>query len=209
VGEARRVVIDPGAPAPAVLRRIARLLREGEVVGAPSDTVYGFLALPRQARARETVSRLKGRSGPFLVLVATWEQVRTRTRELPEPLPSRLRDVWPGPVTVILPARPRTPGAVGGTLGLRMPDSVFLRALLEEVGEPLLSTSANRPGQPPLLRAEDVEAEFPELPLVVDGGPSASPEPSAVVDLTQFPPRILRAGRGGGAALLDPPTSPP
>jgi len=205
----RRLVIDPGAPEPEVVARAARLLRKGEVVGAPSDTVYGLLALPRSARARDTVSRLKERSGPFLLLVDTWDQVRACTRDLTAAQLEKLHEVWPGPVTVILPARPRTPGAAGGTLGLRMPDSLFLRALLEEVGEPLLSTSANRPGASPLLRAEDVEATFRELPLVVDGGPSDSPEPSTVVDMTQFPPRILRAGRGRGEALLDPPSGPP
>jgi L-threonylcarbamoyladenylate synthase len=184
---------------------VAELLQAGEVVAAPSDTVYGFLALPSSGKARSALVRLKGRSENFLLLVGSWEDVRSWTQDVPEETMGRLRRVWPGPVTAVLPARTGRPAATRGTLGLRMPDSVFLRALLERVGEPLLSTSANRPGLPAPTRAEEVEVEFPEVPLVLDGGPSVSALPSTVVDLTVSPPRVLRRGRGDVEPLLDPP----
>jgi len=202
------VAIDVAAPSGKVLDRATRLLGAGEVIAAPSDTVYGFLASPHSERARATLARYKGRSGSFLLLVASWEQVDAWTRDVPDATRERLHRVWPGPVTAVLPAHPRAPGATAGTLALRMPDSVFLHSLLGTVGEPLLSTSANRAGKAPLLTAPDVEAEFPDLPLILDGGPAPSSEPSTVVDLTVSPPRILRAGRGRVEPLLDPPSGP-
>jgi L-threonylcarbamoyladenylate synthase len=203
------VSIDTDDPDPAVIGRAARLLLEGGIVIAPSDTVYGLLALPRSADARLRLSRIKGRSGPFLVLVATWEQARSWTLAVPERTWDALRAVWPGPVTAILPTDPATPGAADGGIGIRMPDSEFLAALLKTVGEPLVSTSANRPGESaPATAREAAAACAGEAALVLDGGPAPSNVASTVVDLTCRPPRIVRAGRGDAAPLLDPGKAP-
>ena len=200
------VVIDPDRPDPAVLDRVVRLLHEGEVVAAPSDTVYGFLALPRSTRARKTLTRLKERPGPFIVLVSRWEEARSWTRGVSEAVWDRLHEVWPGPVTAILPTTLEMPGAEEGGIGLRMPDSVFLRALLDRTGEPLFSTSANRPGEKPPVRAEEVLSD--DVALVIDAGPSDSRSPSTVVDLAHGMPRLVRKGRGDAGPLLDPELAP-
>lgn len=198
------VSIDPERPAPDALRRAARLLLEGEIVAAPSDTVYGFLALPRSARARESLRVLKQRSGPFIVLVRSWEEARSWTRDVPESVWERLQEVWPGPVTVVLPTDADMPGAAEGTIGLRMPDSVFLTALLEEVGEPLFSTSANRPDEPPPVRVEEIVLTGSgEVALVLDAGDAASREPSTIVEIVRDKARVIRKGRGDAAPLLD------
>jgi L-threonylcarbamoyladenylate synthase len=198
------VSVDLHRPAPAILARAARLLRDGEVVAAPSDTVYGFLALPRSVRARDGLARLKERSGPFLVLISSWEEARSWTRGVSGSTWQRLREVWPGPVTVILPAEPSTPGSEGGGIGMRMPGSAFLRRVLSEVGEPLFSTSANHPGEPAPTEARQVAAAFGEgIALILDGGPAGSGVPSTVVDLVNEPPRVLRDGLGNAAPLLD------
>lgn len=196
-------VVDPDRPDPGVLRRAARLLAGGEVVAGPSDTVYGLLALPRSERARAELGRLKGREGPWIVLVRTWDEARAWTDGVPEPVWDRLRRVWPGPVTVLLPTTADRPGSRESTLALRMPDSVFLTRLLAEVGEPLFSTSANPPGETPPLDAGAVCRAFPhELALVVDAGPSPAGPASTIVDLTGEAPRIVREGRGDAAPLL-------
>jgi len=210
VADPERRDLDPEQPDPELLRRAARILVEGGIVIAPSDTVYGLLALPRSARARETLAGLKGRPGPFIVLVRTWEEARSWTRGVEEALWTRLRRVWPGPVTVILPTAAGMPGSEHGAIGLRMPESRFLAALLEAVGEPLFSTSANPPGAPAPVDAVEAVGGFPHgVDLVLDGGTSASREPSTIVDLSGPEPRTVRAGRGDARVLLDPDRSPP
>jgi L-threonylcarbamoyladenylate synthase len=172
--------------------------------------VYGLLALPRSTRARGALARLKGRPGPFIVLIRTWEEARSWTRGVDEALWTRLHRVWPGPVTVILPTATDMPGSQNSAIGLRMPESRFLVALLEAVGEPLFSTSANPPGATPPLTAAEAVGGFPQgIALVLDGGPAGSREPSTIVDLSGPEPRLTRAGRGDARALLDPDRSPP
>jgi L-threonylcarbamoyladenylate synthase len=174
-------------------------------VAGPSDTVYGFLALASHPGAGLALARLKSRSGPFLLLVDGWAQARALTRGVGEDTWFRLSRVWPGPITVVLPAAAGFQAEGMETIALRMPESPFLRAILREVGEPLFSTSANRAGRPAPVTAEEVLLEFSELPiLVLDGGPSPSREPSTLVDLAGIEPRVLRAGAGDPAPLLDP-----
>ena len=205
MAEAERYPLDPFHPGRQRLTEVARRLVAGEVAAAPSDTVYGFLADTRSERAYATLCALKGRSGPFLVLIRSWEEAVALTRDVPEWVWPRLRRVWPGPITAILPTHPGQAGAADNALGLRMPASPFLEALLDEVGAPLFSTSANRPGMPPAEDAAEVLDAFPELPLVLDGGSAAGSVPSSVVDLSGARPRVIRRGAGDLHLLLDPP----
>ncbi len=205
------VPVDLDEPDPTVLERAARLLHEGELVAGPSDTVYGLLALPRSERGRNALAAIKGRPGPFIVLIRTFEEARGWTRGVEESVWSRLHRVWPGPVTVILPTTPDMPGAEAGGIGLRMPLSPFLHLLLDAVGEPLFSTSANRPGDPPPLAAAEAAAVFEagEVALVLDGGPSTSRLPSTILDWRGESPSLVREGRGDVRALLDRGEGPP
>ena len=117
---------------------------------------------------------------------------------------TRLRRVWPGPVTVILPTAPNMPGAQSGGIALRMPRSRFLRDLLRAVGEPLFSTSANRAGAPVPLVADDVAAALgADIALILDGGAADSREPSTIVDWTAATAKLVRSGRGDAGPLLD------
>jgi L-threonylcarbamoyladenylate synthase len=209
VGDPRLSAIDRASPDPRILERAARLIHEGEIVAAPSDTVYGLLALPRSQRARERLGRIKGRSGPFIVIVSSWEEARSWTRQVPEGIWTLLRKVWPGPVTVILPTAEDMPGAERGGIALRMPASGFLQSLLAAVGEPVFSTSANRSGQPPPIAVGELDTSIMnEVALVLDGGPADIREPSTIVDLSHEPHRVVRAGCGDAGALLDPGREP-
>jgi L-threonylcarbamoyladenylate synthase len=197
--------IDPASPDEVMLETVSRHLLEGDLVAAPSDTVYGLLALPRSEIAREKLTRVKGRDRPFIVLVTRWEEARSWTREVPEVVWERLREVWPGPVTVILPTSSRMPGSSEGGIGIRMPDSVLLTRLLQRVGEPLFSTSANVPGEAPPIRADEIAAAVTaEVAFVLDAGVSDSREPSTIVDLAHGNPSLIREGRGDAGVLLDP-----
>jgi L-threonylcarbamoyladenylate synthase len=196
--------IDPHDPDPAVVSRAVSLLRAGNVIAGPSDTVYGFLALP-VPRALATLSALKGRDGPYILLVADWSSARAATADVVDATWKRIGRVWPGPVTVVLPA----PG--GRSVALRMPKTTLLVKILEGMGEPLVSTSANPAGRAAPISAEDVLGAFPQdaVPLLLDGGNATSRDPSTLVDLTGAHARILREGRGDARPLLDPPPATP
>jgi L-threonylcarbamoyladenylate synthase len=175
-------------------------LRRGSVVALPTDTVYGLAALASDHAAMERLFALKGRDGDkaIAVLVADLDQARALT---PMTL-DRFGPWWPGPLTVVAPRRDGVELHIGGdgvTVGVRCPDSAFVRRLAQELG-PIAATSANEPGDPPLATAAAVASAFADLTLVVDGGPLPGAA-STVVDATVDPPRVLRAGPISARAL--------
>lgn len=168
------------------LRALAALLASGGVAIIPCDTIYGIVGATAEAEARIRDMKGRGEDKPFLRLVADASWVRELTGR---PAPPRLARHWPGPLTLVLPA------AQGGTLALRVPATPWLRTLIEGLGRPLASTSANRTGEPALWRVRDIAAEFGrEVDLVLDGGDLPDAEPSTIVDASRRPYRILRAG---------------
>jgi tRNA threonylcarbamoyl adenosine modification protein (Sua5/YciO/YrdC/YwlC family) len=184
------------APTALQLNEIARTLAGGAVVLMPTDTVYGLhtLALDEEAVAR--VAEIKGREDtkPFIVLAASMDQLQPlgicATRNALEALES----LWPAPLTAILPLDAPIAASRGGTtLAVRIPALDWLRELVTRTG-PLVSTSANRSGEPlvesPELLARDLQER---LDGIVDGG-VRSGEPSAIVDLTSAEPHVLRDG---------------
>jgi L-threonylcarbamoyladenylate synthase len=113
-------------------------------------------------------------------------------------LPRRLARLWPGALTLIVPAAPWLPAellAGGATVAVRLPAHEWLRALIRALGAPLAATSANlHGGRDPQTAAEVVAQLGGALPLVIDGGPTPGPIPSTIVDCTGPEPRLLRAG---------------
>ena len=196
------VRVDVERPDPGVVIRAVALLRAGEVIAGPSDTVYGFLARPTDPRAMDTLKRLKSREGPFIHLVHSLSAAQQITRDVTDATWKRVSRVWPGPVTIVLP------GARGQSVALRMPNLTLLITILEKFGEPLISTSANRADDPDPVSADQVMGSFAHeaVPLLLDGGPALSRQPSTLVDLTGSHARVLRHGAGNAAPLLDPPS---
>jgi L-threonylcarbamoyladenylate synthase len=190
---------------PAGLRRAAGLLIDGQVIGIPTDTVYGLAALASDMRAVRRVFEIKGRSlsQPLVLMVAEPGQV-SDLAEFGARERGYMDRFWPGPLTLVLKARPglRPPLARGRprTVGVRIPDHPVALALLREVGRPLATTSANRSGLPPALAPVDA-AWLGGLAAVVDAGQAPGGIPSTLLDLTGPEPRILRAGPLAAAAL--------
>lgn len=183
---------------PSGLRRTAELLRDGLVIGMPTDTVYGLAALASDELAVLRVFEIKGRSlsQPLVLMVAEPEQV-SELAQVGARERGYIERFWPGPLTLVLRARPhmRPPLAAGKprTVGVRIPDHRTARALLKEVGEPLATTSANRSGRPPAMTP--LEAAWLEgVAAVVDGGRAPGGVPSTLLDLSGPEPRILREG---------------
>jgi L-threonylcarbamoyladenylate synthase len=174
-------VTDPALPS-----RLTEVLGGGGVVVMPCDTIYGIVGIA--PASEERIRAIKGREQKsFLQLIvsAGWLN-RFSDLELPEALTA----LWPGPLTLILPAR-----CSPATVALRVPDDSLLRELLQELDRPLFSTSVNRSGEPPLWRIADiVEAFEGSVDLLVDAGDLEGRLPSTILDVTSRPFRILRQG---------------
>ena len=204
---AERLPIDATQPEPERIAQVCAVLNAHGVVGLPTDTVYGLAANPWDLAAVEQVYRVKGRAHdkPLLLLVAGIGQVEELAGRL-DPLFYKLAAAfWPGPLTLIVEAGARLPlkvTAQTGHVALRQPRAPIAMAVIRAAGHPLTATSANRSGEPECLSAFEVERQLGEhLPLIVDGGPAASPLLSSLVDLTCQPPRLLREGAIAAAAL--------
>jgi len=185
---------------PDSLARAVALLRRGEVIALPTDTVYGVGALAFRADAVAAIYRVKNRPPhkAIPVFIAAVEELSRVCRDVPSAVYPLLRRYWPGGLTVILPAASALPPVVthgGPTVAVRIPNHPVVLDLLARLGEPLAVTSANLSGQPTPRTAQGVQAQLAgRLSLVLDDGPSPGDTPSTILDLTQSPPKILRAG---------------
>jgi len=179
--------------------RAAELLAAGEVIGLPTDTVYGVGARLDRPGAVEAIFELKGRPVDVAlpVLIGRDADVDSVAAAWPRSAKMLAARYWPGPLTLVVPARPEIGALLGGTgdtVGVRAPKHRFVRNLCRTAG-PLAVTSANRHGGEPCTTAEAVTEAFggEGLALVVDGG-RCDGEPSTVADCTTSPPTLLRQG---------------
>ena len=174
---------------------VNRCLSEAGVVLLPTETFYGLGCDPWSEEAVHTVLDLKDRPRdmPLPVLAADWAQV-DRLTVVPETWRNRLIDLWPGPLTAVLPTRQSLPASLEGTVAVRIPGHELLRQLLAVTG-PLTGTSANRHGEQPAIDIEGAMRSLTGDPaLALDGGPSPGGQPSTLVDLTETTARVLRQG---------------
>jgi tRNA threonylcarbamoyl adenosine modification protein (Sua5/YciO/YrdC/YwlC family) len=183
-------------PSSLQLHEIASLLRGGGVLLLPTDTIYGLHALATDDAAVARVADIKGRdeTKPFIVLASSLAELPQLGISAPPDLLQSLGEIWPAPLTAILPLlRPIAASRGASTVAVRIPALDWLRGLVSRTG-PLVSTSANRSGEPavgsPSQLAHDLHQR---LDAVVDAGP-LSGTPSAIIDLTSAEPRFIREG---------------
>jgi L-threonylcarbamoyladenylate synthase len=196
-----------GDPPPAIAIAMAvDALSGGDIIGIPTDTVYGLAADPFHTGAADRLFRLKGRPRhvELPVLVASAEQALSLCTAVPAEARRLMERYWPGPLTLVLPRRPDLDADLGEedvTIGIRCPAHPVPLAICAEVG-PIATTSANRHGEPAITTAEGVAKAFgPEIALVLDGG-NCDQLPSSVVDCTGGAPKVLREGRVSVAEIL-------
>jgi len=201
------IVPAPGDPPPAAaISAAVEALRGGDIVGLPTDTVYGLAADPFRSGAADRLFRAKGRprSIELPVLVASADQAVELTTALPGAGRRLMERYWPGPLTLVLPRRPDLVADLGDddvTIGIRCPAHPVPLAICA-AGGPMATTSANRHGEPPLTTASEVVAVLGStVDLVLDGG-TCDRLPSTVVDATGAVPRLLRQGSVAWADLL-------
>jgi L-threonylcarbamoyladenylate synthase len=198
--------LDVLKPDAAGLARAAELLQLGEVVAFPTDTVYGLAAKASDQEAVHRVFAVKNRSlDRGLVLMTAHPSELERWVELDERALAFMARWWPGPLTLVLRARPsvQPPLALEAprTLAVRIPDHQVALDLLRAVGEPLATTSANASGAPPALVAQGV-VWLPGISAVIDAGRSPGGVPSTLLDLSGPEPEVLREGPIPSVQLL-------
>ena len=184
----------------AAVARAADLLRAGQLVALPTETVYGLAANALDARAVRRIYEAKGRPAhnPIIVHVNSRAMARRCVRDWPDTAERLACAFWPGPLTLVLPRADLIPQVVtagGETVGVRWPSHPFIQAVIHACGFPLAAPSANRSTQVSPTTARHVIAALAgRIRLVVDGGPCPVGIESTVLDLTVNPPRVLRPG---------------
>ncbi len=172
----------------------AERLRRGELCALPTETVYGLAVLPSHADAVARARAMKGRaqSHPFTYHIAAMADLH-RLAANPSARIRRLTErYWPGPLTVVLPARS---GEADATVGLRLPAHAFTQQVIAACGEPLWLSSINETGKEPLVDPDAIAAQFGEhLDLLIDDGPSPLGNASTVVRDLGDHLEVLRAG---------------
>ncbi len=193
----------------ALVEEIRALLVGGGIAALPTETFYALAAYPFNEPALTRLFTLKERAPEkaLLVLVGAPEMLPQVAGEVPEAGARLMAAFWPGPLTLILPARPGLPDLLTGgtrTIGVRQPRQAVTCRLLASLGFPVTGTSANRSGRPPLIGAAEVAREFGAgVDLILDTGPCPGGLPSTIVDVTCHPPRLVRAGAVPLARLTD------
>ena len=173
-----------GHPPSEVLDELADVLKRGGVALLPTDTIYGLHALAGDERAIARIKAMKGRGEdkPFVVIASSIAQLAA----LGATVPAGLAEVWPAPLTAVLACGERT-------IAARIPDLGWLRALLDRTG-PLVSTSANRSGEPPVTSPERLANDLIEgLDALLEQGVREG-KASTIVDFTGHVPRLVREG---------------
>ena len=177
------------------------ILRSGELVAFPTETVYGLGALATDEQAVQKIFQAKGRpsDNPLIVHIGNVEDILLYAKNITEDAQNLIASFWPGPLTLVFDkiagviAPSVTPGVE--TVGLRMPDHPVALQLLRKLGGAVAAPSANRSGKPSPTLAAHVHDDLDGLiPLILDGGQTGIGVESTVIDMTTTPPTILRPG---------------
>jgi len=178
----------------------SEVIADGGVVAFRTDTFYGLGVDPFNAAAVARLRGLKGREDnkPILLLISDAEQVERLIADSSDQFKIAAREFWPGPLTIVGSAVAELPEAITagtGTVGVRLPVDESVREFVRECGGVLTATSANPAGREPARSAREVASYFTDtIDLIVDGGEVTATEPSTVLDVLSFPPRIVREG---------------
>jgi len=178
--------------------RVCRTIARGGIVGLPTESYYGLGINQFDSQAVDRLLRIKGRPDgkPILVLISTRAQLALLTESVSLTATALMDVFWPGPLTILFPARPSVSAAItGGTgrVGVRLTSCEPLRVILQETG-PLTGTSANRSGAPPVTTAAEVRGTLgADIDLIIDAGPTPGGPPSTVIDVREHV-HIIREG---------------
>jgi L-threonylcarbamoyladenylate synthase len=207
--ETRIVEIDPGYIEKDKIGNISGVLKRDGLIVYPTDTFYGLGVNCFSEKGVQRIYELKKREAakPLLVVISNLSMLDELIDDIP-PIFDRLStEFWPGPLTMIFRASPRLPKALLGdteTIGVRLPDFSWLKALIDQAGFPLTATSANPSGKSAIALSKEVIQVFAgKVDLIVDAGRTSGKLPSTVLDLTKAKPEVLREGAVSAVKLRD------
>jgi tRNA threonylcarbamoyl adenosine modification protein (Sua5/YciO/YrdC/YwlC family) len=197
--------IHPDNPQPRLIRQAAAIIQSGGIVAVPTDSAYALVCRLDDKAAVERLRRIRGVDDKHhltllcrdLSEISVYARVDNQQYRL-------LKATTPGPYTVVLEATREVPRRLSHpsrkTIGLRVPENRILLALLEELGEPIIGTTLQLPGDQHMLSDPDEVRDRlgNQVELVIDGG-AGTLEPTTIVDLTGPEPLLLRQGRGDPA----------
>ena len=178
----------------------AQLIKDGQLVAVPTETVYGLGANGLDETAVAKIFEAKGRpqDNPLILHLSGAEQIDIFCHDVPREAYLLAEKFWPGPLTMVLPARDNVPKrtTVGlSTVAVRCPDCAITRDIIRLSGVPLAAPSANISGKPSTTTAQHVLHDHDgRIAAIVDGGPCRVGVESTIVDLTEKPARLLRPG---------------
>jgi L-threonylcarbamoyladenylate synthase len=182
------------------IERAAKFLRDGGLVGMPTETVYGLAANALDGKAVAKIFAAKGRpmDNPLIVHISDFSQIYNLVAVVPESAKKLAKAFWPGPLTMILPKADCIPDEVSAglpTVAIRFPSHPTAQQLITTAGLPLAAPSANLSGKPSPTTAEHVMHDLSgKIEAVIDGGPCKVGVESTVITLASNPPRLLRPG---------------
>jgi tRNA threonylcarbamoyl adenosine modification protein (Sua5/YciO/YrdC/YwlC family) len=191
--------ISPDHPEPRKIRRAVDALTAGEVIGYPTDTVYGLGCDISSKKAIDRLYQIKGmdRAHPLAFICPDLSEI-ARYAIVDNHVYRVLRRFLPGPYCFILEATrevPRILQTKRKTIGIRVPNHHVITAVVKELGRPVISTTAQRAGADPHVDAREIDDDFKGLGLVIDAG-AGGLVPTTIIDLTVSPPEVLREGAG-------------
>ena len=194
------LAINRDHPEPRKIQRAAKILGDGGVIAYPTDTVYGLGCALGEKQAIDRLYQLKGmpKDHPLAIICPDLSDI-AKYAVVENAVYRVLKHFLPGPYCFILMATREVPKIMltkQKTVGIRVPNHAITIALVRELGRPLISTTAGRSGQDPLVDPWEIEQEFSGLDLVIDQGDAGGSVPTTVVDLSQGDVRIVREGAG-------------
>jgi len=195
-----RIVVAANHPDPDAIAQAAALIRGGEVVGMPTETVYGLAGDARNPQAVQAIFVAKGRptTDPLIVHIADYAQLVGIVGQLPSSFALLSEAFWPGPLTMLVPKHPTLDPAITAgrdSVAVRMPRHAVALALIRASDCPLVAPSANLFSHPSPTTADHVLNDLDgRIAAVLDAGSTTIGVESTIIDLTSTPPRILRQG---------------
>ena len=192
--------IHPDTPQQRHLERVAEILHRDGLIAYPTDTLFGLGCLASRKKAYERILTIKGREGkrPMSILCSDLEMLCRYTRHLDNPTYRILKRIFPGPYTAVLPASKEVPRHLQNkqTVGLRIPNHAFCTAITKLAGEPIITTSCQRTGEPPMQTAWEIDDELGHtLDIVIDCGMPVGMG-STILDFTTDDITVIREGAG-------------
>lgn len=205
---AKLIEIHPDDPQPRRVASIVETIRGGGLIAYPTDSSYAFGCHIGDKRAMDRIRRIRrtDKNHNFTLVCSDLSEISTYAR-VDNWAYRMLKAMTPGPYTFILPATREVPKRLQHpkrrTIGLRVPDHSLVRAVLEALGEPIMSSTLLLPGDDlPLTDPYEIQERIGhEIDLIIDAGPTGI-EPTSVIDLSQDTVEVLRVGRGDVSALL-------